>query len=48
MRFGHGELRIVADEEWRHAMPWRSRVEVGLRSRTGLRRYGYLDGQVRS
>lgn len=48
MRFAHGELRIVADEEWRHAMPWRSRVEVGLRSRTGLRRYGYLDGQVRS
>jgi hypothetical protein len=41
MRFTRGELRIAADQEWRHAMPWRSRLAVGLRCRAGLRRYGY-------
>ena len=42
MRFGHGELRVVPDQEWRHALPWRSRFEVSLRSYAGLRRYGYI------
>lgn len=42
MRFGHGELRIAPDEEWRRALPLRSRFEVSLRSYFGLRRYGYI------
>lgn len=42
MRFGHGDLRVVPDEEWRQAMPRRSRFEVSLRSYAGLRRYGYI------
>ena len=42
MRFGHGELRVVPDQEWRQALPWRSRFEVSLRSYAGLRRYGYI------
>lgn len=42
MRFGHGELRVLPDIEWRHAMPLGSRFEVSLRSYAGLRRYGYL------
>ena len=42
MRFGHGELRVAPDVEWHHAMPWRSRFEVSLRSYVGLRRYGYI------
>ncbi len=41
MRFNHGQLRIAPDEEWRRAMPARSRFEVGLRCWRGLRRYGY-------
>jgi LPS sulfotransferase NodH len=45
MRFDHGELRVAPDQEWRHALPWRSRFEVGLRSYAGLRRYGYIGGQ---
>ncbi len=42
MRFDHGELRVVPDIEWHHAMPWRSRFEISLRSYAGLRRYGYI------
>lgn len=42
MRFSHGELGVVPDVEWRHAMPSRSRFEVSLRSYAGLRRYGYI------
>ena len=42
MRFDHGELRVVPDQEWRHALPRRSRFEVSLRSYVGLRRYGYI------
>jgi len=42
MRFSHGELRVAPDIEWHHAMPWRSRFEVSLRSCVGLRRYGYI------
>jgi hypothetical protein len=42
MRFGHGELSVAPDVEWHHAMPWRSRFEVSLRSYVGLRRYGYI------
>ena len=42
MRFDHGELRVVPDQEWRHALPRRSRFEVSLRSYAGLRRYGYI------
>lgn len=41
MRFRHGTLHITPDEEWRRAMPWRSRFEVGLRCWLGLRRYGF-------
>ena len=41
MRFQHGALRIAHDDEWRHAMPARSRFEIGLRCWRGLRRYGY-------
>ncbi|MGE0811182.1 MAG: sulfotransferase [Immundisolibacter sp.] len=41
MRFQHGDLRIAADDEWRRAMPARSRFEVALRCWRGLRRYGY-------
>ncbi|MEA3220677.1 sulfotransferase [Immundisolibacter sp.] len=45
MRFDHGELRVVPDQEWRHALPRRSRFEVSLRSYVGLRRYGYIGGK---
>ena len=45
MRFGHGELRVVPDQEWRHALPRRSRFEVSLRAYAGLRRYGYIGDQ---
>lgn len=41
MRFKHGDLRIATDDEWRRAMPARSRFEVELRCWRGLRRYGY-------
>jgi hypothetical protein len=33
---------VAPDVEWHHAMPWRSRFEVSLRSYVGLRRYGYI------
>jgi hypothetical protein len=46
MRFQHGDLRIAADDEWRRAMPARSRFEVGLRCWRGLRRYGYAGNAV--
>ena len=48
MRFQHGDLRIAADDEWRRAMPWRTRFEVELRCWRGLRRYGYTGNGGRS
>ena len=42
MRFAHGELNVTTDDEWRHAMPRRSRFDVTLRAWRGLRRYGYV------
>jgi hypothetical protein len=40
-RFRTGEVRIVADEEWRRQMPRREQVLVGLATAPLLRRYGY-------
>jgi hypothetical protein len=40
-RFRTGEVRIVADEEWRRGMPRHEQVLVGLATAPLLRRYGY-------
>jgi hypothetical protein len=40
-RFRTGEVRIVADEEWRRAMPRHEQMLVGLATAPLLRRYGY-------
>jgi|tagenome__1003787_1003787.scaffolds.fasta_scaffold20929988_3 hypothetical protein len=40
-RFRSGEVRIVADEEWRRRMPRRDQVLAALATAPLLRRYGY-------
>jgi hypothetical protein len=40
-RFRTGEMRIVADEEWRRCMPRREQIGVGLMTAPLLRHYGY-------
>lgn len=40
-RFRSGEVKIVADEEWRRRMPRREQVLTGLATAPLLRRYGY-------
>ena len=40
-RFRTGEVRILADDEWRRRMPRREQVLIGLATAPLLKRYGY-------